>query len=47
LLFGIGAFDIGAFSLGVGVLCAAAMAACYVPLRRAVSVDPMITLRSE
>lgn len=47
LLFGISAFDVPTFATGVGVLCIAAMAACLAPARRAVAVDPMVTLRNE
>jgi putative ABC transport system permease protein len=47
LLVGVGSFDIPAFTAGAAVLSAAAMAACCVPVWRAVSVDPMIALRNE
>jgi putative ABC transport system permease protein len=46
LLFGVGAYDPVSFAGGVLVLCAAVMFACYVPVRRALAVDPIMTLRT-
>jgi len=47
LLYGVESFDLPAFSASVLVMSAAAAAACYVPVRRAVRLDPMMTLRME
>jgi ABC-type antimicrobial peptide transport system permease subunit len=47
LLFGVGAWDMQTFSSVVAVLAVAALAASYVPARRAASVDPMNVLRTE
>jgi putative ABC transport system permease protein len=45
LLFGVGPTDPVAFGAGAAILIVAALAASYIPLRRAIAVDPAVTLR--
>jgi putative ABC transport system permease protein len=46
-LFGVGTADVLTFSVVTLVLGAVAMAACYLPARRASRVDPMVALRTD
>jgi putative ABC transport system permease protein len=47
LLFGVTPLDPITYAGAVAVLVIAALAACYIPARRAAAVDPMETLRGE
>jgi ABC-type antimicrobial peptide transport system permease subunit len=47
LVFGVGAYDPLSFAGGTLLLGAAALLACYVPVRQALNMDPVTTLRTE
>jgi len=47
MLFGVGAADWLTFISVAGLLCVVAMAACFIPARRAASIEPMQALRTE
>jgi putative ABC transport system permease protein len=47
LLYGIGSFDAPSFLITAALLMVVALAACYIPARRALRVDPVIALRCE
>ncbi len=47
LLFGVGALDPATFAAGSALLLAVALAACCLPARRAMRVEPIVALRQD
>jgi putative ABC transport system permease protein len=47
LLFGVTPLDPATFALTAVVLFAVTIGACYIPARRAASIDPIETLRGD
>jgi predicted permease len=47
LLYGVHAGDVPVYVASLGIICLVALAACYIPSRRATRIDPIVALRYE
>jgi putative ABC transport system permease protein len=47
LLYGVHADDVPVYVASLGIICLVALAACYIPSRRATRIDPIVALRYE
>jgi predicted permease len=47
LLYGVHAGDFPVYAASLGTICLVAVAACYIPSRRATRIDPLVALRYE
>src|SRR5690348_2874234 len=47
MIFGVSPYDVLTFTAVAAILAIVALAACYIPARRAMKVDPMVALRYE